>query len=418
MMNRYEKSSAYIERAKAVTPGAAQTLSKQPVRWPQGAYPAVIERGKGCGVVDLDGHTYIDWIAGLAAMTLGYADDRVDVPAMMEIGHGICRSLPSTLEAEVAERLCEVIPCAESVRFVKTGSEATEAAIRVARMATGRDIILTVRGGYHSWHSWFTATRADHPGVPEDYANMVLQFLYNDLDSFRDMIGPDVAAVIMEPCLYEHPAHGFLEGVKKLCAVNGSLLIFDEMVTGFRWHLGGAQAYFNVTPDLACFGKAMANGWPLACLVGSRELMQHATVVSGTFGGEVASLAACKAVLDIYEEDRVIQQLWMTGQDVIDLFNLTPVMQRLGFSLDGFPVKPRLRVADDPDHRKLSLFLQEMACSGVLLHPSGFNIMQSHTAEAVEATITACAIAGTKIEAGAELHGALCEPNAFRPLPT
>jgi glutamate-1-semialdehyde aminotransferase len=291
------------------------------------------------------------------------------------------------------------------VRFVKTGSEATEAAIRIARKATGRDLILTVGSGYHSWHSWFQAVKPEHPGIPELYTRMVQALPYNDLAAFRQTFnltaaeGYRVAAVILEPCHYDEPAPGFLDGLRELCTQHGAVLIFDEMVTGFRWANGGAQEYFGVTPDLATFGKACANGFPLAFVCGKRDLMQHADVVSGTFGGEALSLAACSAVLDEYKQEPIIETLWKRGRQFQDGVNAAILELDVPAVCDGFAVKPRIRFTAAVDNMTiervntnnlaLSLFVQELAAHGVLWHPAGGNISTAMTERDIELAVDA-----------------------------
>lgn len=401
MSNRYMKSDAALARLRSVTPGGAQTLSKRAERFTEGSYPVALDRGRGASVWDVDGNRYLDMICGLASMTLGYPTQRDECDAIQPtedlvtnavvnqiIQRGVTFSLATELEAEVAEKLIAMIPCAEMVRFVKTGSEATEAAIRVARKATGRKIILTVKEGYHSWHSWFQAVKPEHPGIPHEYGQMVSALPYNDLAAFRDRVEGlrqwdiQIAAIILEPCHYERPASGFLQGLRELCDETGAVLIFDEMVTGFRWANGGAQEYFGVTPDLATFGKACANGYPLAFLCGKADLMQHADVVSGTFGGETLSLAACSAVLDIYQRDPVVERLWDRGGQFQDMFNMHAVTMGVPAICDGYAVKPRIRFTYGSDRTNtlaLSLFVQELARLGVLWHPAGGNLSAAMT---------------------------------------
>jgi len=392
-MKRYAKSLAYLARARAVTPGGAQTLSKRAERFTEGSYPVALKFGIGPYVWDVDGHKYLDMICGLAAMTLGYDNSKVYDATRSQLRAGVTFSLAHPLEAEVAEKLCAMIPCAEHVRFVKTGSEATEAAIRIARKATGRDLILTVGSGYHSWHSWFQAVKPEHPGIPELYTRMVQALPYNDLLAFQqafnltDAEGYRVAAVILEPCHYDEPAPGFLDGLRELCTQHGAVLIFDEMVTGFRWANGGAQEYFGVTPDLATFGKACANGFPLAFVCGKRDLMQHADVVSGTFGGEALSLAACSAVLDEYKQEPIIETLWKRGRQFQDGVNVLIKGLYVPAVCDGFNVKPRIRFTCDTDKEgnlALSLFVQELALRGVLWHPAGGNLSAAMTEQDIE----------------------------------
>ena len=412
-MGRYKKSMELLARLRKVTPGGAQTLSKRSERFPEGAFPVALTHGSGPYVFDVDGNKYLDMICGLAAMTLGYSRQEVTGAAQYQLSKGVSFSLATELEAEVAEKISGMVPCAEMVRFVKTGSEATEAAIRIARKATGRNIILTVGSGYHSWHSWFQVVKPEHPGIPENYRLMVRSFNYNDLDSvvhaahgstvvaggrgpeIRDYDWSSIAAVILEPCHYEQPAEGFLEGLRTLCDRYGAVLIFDEMVTGFRWANGGAQEYFGVTPDLATFGKACANGYPLAFVCGKTDLMQHADVVSGTFGGEALSLAACSAVLDVYKTEPIIETLWEMGKQFQDGVNTLIAGLNVPAVCDGFAVKPRIRftIGEEfhtavnwpnggsirTDTLALSLFVQVLAERGILWHPAGGNISAAMT---------------------------------------
>jgi glutamate-1-semialdehyde aminotransferase len=236
---------------------------------------------------------------------------------------------------------------------------------------------------------------------------MVHSFEYNNLVDLRDSLqacaveGYQVAAVILEPCHYDEPAPGFLQGVRDLCTKYGALLIFDEIVTGFRWATGGAQEYYGVTPDLATFGKACANGFPLAFLCGTQEVMQHADVVSGTFGGETLSLAACRAVLDIYQAEPIIETLWARGRQLQQGFNDLAQVLDVPAVCDGFPVKPRIKFVESidgstpvsPEARNLamSLFLQETALRGVLWHPAGGNISAAMTKEDIEFALQAMA---------------------------
>jgi glutamate-1-semialdehyde aminotransferase len=413
-MGRYDKSMKMLARLRACSPGGAQTLSKRAERFPEGAFPVALKYGNGPYVTDVDGHKYLDMICGLAAMTLGYDNFKVYDAASEQLRDGVTFSLATELEAEVAEKIIDMVPCAEQVRFVKTGSEATEAAIRIARKATGRDIILTVGSGYHSWHSWFQAIKPQHPGIPTPYEWLTWPVQYNDLDEMKTAVEcwfdeveqricediGGVAAIILEPCHYEHPNRGYLQGLRNLCTKNDIVLIFDEMVTGFRWANGGAQEYFGVTPDLATFGKACANGFPLAFVCGKQELMQHADVVSGTFGGEALSLAACSAVLDVYKQEPIVETLWKRGRQFQDGVNaaINDLDLSRAVVCDGFAVKPRIRfkwddLADRIDLMRernnlaLSLFVQELAAHGVLWHPAGGNISAAMTERDIELAV-------------------------------
>lgn len=404
-MDRYTKSHEYLKRAEKVIPGAAQTLSKMPARFPQGAFPVAASVGEGARVMDIDGNWYVDWIGALGAIPLGYSNDNVLYSVMKACNDGgAAFSLPNYREADLAERLCKKIPCAEMVRFVNSGSEATEAAIRTARIATGRDVILTVKSGYHSWFSTFQIIKDWHPGIPEIYGTVIDGFEYNNLESLEKAfkynrevnwqldsdykISDGVAAVILEPCLFEKPNDGFLQGVRDLCTKYGALLIFDEMVTGYRWALAGGQEYFGITPDLATFGKGMANGLPIGMLCGKREYMQHAELISGTFGGNALSLAAANAVLDVYENEPVIETMWKRGKEFQDYFNGQAATYDVGAVCEGYACKPRIRFLEESD-KSMSLFLQVAAEHGMLWHPGGGNVCYALTDKDMEVTFSA-----------------------------
>jgi glutamate-1-semialdehyde 2,1-aminomutase len=391
----FHNSMAWLARARRVVPGATQTLSKGPGMFVEGAYPVFLERGRGCRVWDVDGHEYVDYILGLASITLGYAYPAVTRMVARQLERGSIFSLPHPLEVEVSERLKEVIPCAEMVRFVKTGSEADAAAVRVARAATGRDVVLVC--GYAGWHEWYAVTTPRSKGIPKEFSDLVAPFEYNDLTSLEARLAEHhgrVAAVMMEPVLLDAPAPGFLEGVKAAARRHGALLIFDEIVSGFRWAVGGAQEHFSVVPDLATFGKGMANGLPLAAVVGGRDLMREfeEIFVSSTFGGDTLALAGCLATLDVYREP-VIEHLWRIGRRFQQGFDALAARLGVPARAVGYPVHPKIVI----DHRSpetqrllMSLFLQETAARGAIFHFAGFNISYSHSEADVDETLQSC----------------------------
>ena len=394
---RFDRSMAWLTRARQVVPGASQTLSKGPSMFVEGAYPVFLERGLGCRVWDVDGNEYVDYILGLASITLGYAYPAVNEAVVRQLERGSIFSLPHPLEVEVAERLRDLIPCAEMARFLKTGSEANSAAVRVARATTGRDVVLFA--GYHAWADWYAITTPRSKGIPKDFSRLIAPFDYNDLGSLERALDEHhgrVAAVIMEPVLIDAPAPGFLAGVKAAAHRQGALLIFDEIVSGFRWAVGGAQEYFGVVPDLATFGKGMANGLPLAAVVGRTELMREFDdiFVSSTFGGDTLALAACRATLEEYARMPVIERLWQMGRRFQVGFDA--LAGRLGVPARaiGYPVHPKIVIGHrSPEAERLlmSLFLQESAARGVIFHFAGFNISFSHVETDVDETLEACA---------------------------
>lgn len=392
----FDRSMAMLARARRSIPGASQTLSKGADMFVEGAYPVFLQRGRGCRVWDVDGGEYIDYLLGLASITLGYAYPAVTEAVARQLGEGSIFSLPHPLEVEVAERLIEAIPCAEWARFLKTGSEANSAAIRVARAHTGRDVVLYC--GYSGWHDWYAITTPRSKGIPKDFARFIVPFNYNDLPSLERALDEhygSVAAVIMEAALIDAPTPGFLEGVKKAAHDHGALLIFDEIVTGFRWAIGGAQEYFGVVPDLATFGKGMANGLPLSAVVGRAELARQfeEVFVSSTFGGDTLALAAARATIDEYQRQPVIAHLWTAGRRFQEGFRRA--MGRAGVPVEcvGFPVHPKIifRHAKDETNRALmSLFLQETGRRGVIFHFAGFNISFSHSDADVDESLEGC----------------------------
>ena len=380
-------------------------MSKRASQFPAG-YPAFIERGSGARVWCPDGHEYVDWICGLGAMTLGYQHPAVDEAVRNQLARGVSYSLAHRLEVEMAEQLVGMIPCAKPdgmVRWVKTGSEACAAAVRIARMVTGRERI--VYGGYHGWHDGYAASRPEHPGVPASLAKLVSSFAHNDLGALDlALTGWDSppAAVMLEPAMNAHPEPGFLGAVVDLAHAVGALVIFDEMITGFRWASGGAQAFYGVTPDLAVFGKGLANGYPLACVVGPRAMMDPAAlVISGTFGGETLSLAAAGAVLDIFKAEPVTQRMAHSGNRLVDAINAAARDLGVPLVADG----PGPRVILKGERRLVLAFCQQAAARGLLLHPAGNNVSGVLTEADQDLSERAAQEAVAALAKGATLEG-------------
>jgi len=380
------RSTAMLERARQRVPGASQTFSKAPFQFVEGACPVFLERGEGARVWDVDGNQYLDFSMGLASVLLGYADPDVDEAVGRQLRHGVNFSLPHPLEVEVAERLCRLIPCAEMVRFGKNGSDATSGAVRLARAFTGRDVIACC--GYHGWQDWFIGTTTRDLGVPKATQELTRVFGYNDLRSLERIFDEHpgrVAAVVMEPVGVEPPAPGFLEAVRDLAQRQGALLVFDEIVTGFRLALGGAQERFGVVPDLACFGKGMSNGFPLAALVGRREIMALLEEVffSFTAGGEAVALAACLATLEKVERLNVVHHLWRQGAVLRDRFNERAGSAGLGALVRCVGLDPRTVVefthpgSGEPWPALKGFFQQECARRG-LLFTGAHNLCLAH----------------------------------------
>jgi len=318
-MNRYSKSVEHLIRAERTIPLGSQTFSKSRTQYPVGISPLYASKVKGAEIWDLDGNCYIDLVSALASVTLGFGDKGVEKAVRNQLKLGVSTSLPGILEAEVAELIVELVPSAEMVRFGKNGTDATSAAIRLARAYTGRDHIIVC--GYHGWQDWYIGSTTRNKGVPEQVSNLTHKFEYNNIESLKSILSDyegKIAAVILEPMNSKYPEDGFLESVQTLARNAGALLIFDETITGFRLAQGGAQELFGVTPDLSTFGKGIANGFPLSAVVGRRDVMMEMEEVffSGTFGGELLSLAAAKSVLQRQMTGNICGQLEEIGADL------------------------------------------------------------------------------------------------------
>ena len=389
-----EKSKAWFERAGKTIPGSSQTFSKGANQHVQGVAPMFLAKGKGCRVWDVDGNEYVDYIQGLLPNILGYAHEELNQAVAEQLCQGHSFSLPHPLEVELAERLVRLIPCAERVRFGKNGSDATSGAVRAARAFTGRERIACC--GYHGWQDWYIGSTTRNAGVPEAVRALTHPFVYNDLVSLENLLNGhlgEFAAVIMEPVNFWPPAAGFLEGVKTLAHEHGALLIFDEICSGFHFGLGGAQKKFGVTPDLACFGKAMGNGLPISCVVGSADAMKvfEDIFFSFTFGGEVASMAAAMKVLDVLETTDALGRIEANGRVLQDGLNVLARAAGLQDQIRciGYPSWSLIKFLDADGKDSLmvrSLFTQECVKRGVLLLAT-HNMTAAHDPLAVEQTL-------------------------------
>lgn len=374
MTDRYIESERLLERALRVIPLASQTFSKSLTQFPRGVSPYFIVSGEGSRVWDVDGNEYVDFINSLASVTLGYNDPDVTRAVQAQLAQGVIFSLPHPIEMEVAERIVEMVPCAEMVRFGKNGSDATSGAIRLARAHTARDRVAVC--GYHGWQDWYIGATARNRGVPAATRSLTHTFSYNDPGSLERLFAEhpgEFAAVILEPMNVSQPAVGFLEEVARLTRQHGALLVFDETITGFRYANGGAQEYFGVTPDLATFGKGLANGYPVSAVAGRRDLMKLMEEIffSFTFGGETLSLAASAATLDKLRRENVCAQIAARGNELIA--GVGECISRHGvadfISISGHPSWSFLLLKDMPGVSQWeikTLLLQELFARGIL----------------------------------------------------
>ena len=360
-------------RAAAVIPGGASTGSKRP----EALYgrsdaegPTHFARATGCHVVDTAGQTYVDCTMALGAVALGYAEPRVLQAAINALAGGSVSALADVREVEIAERLREHIPCAEMVRFLKSGAEAVSAAVRIARTYTGRDVV--VGSGYFGWHDWWS----DSAGVPAAVRALFRPVPFDDVTALERAVrdaGERLAAIVIEPVVERLPSEAWLSTARQLATSAGAVLIFDEIKTGFRLRPGGFQAMAGVTPDLATFGKALANGFPLSAVVGHRDVMEAATKtwISSTLAGEGAALAAAGAVLDWHESTDICASLAATGhamrESVTSAINASGIE---GVVTDGLDPMWLLRFSDPARETR---FLELAARHGVLFKRGAYN---------------------------------------------
>ncbi len=389
-----------FEKGKALIPGGVLGI-RRPYNFVPGEFPIYFDEGKGGRVKDIDGNEYIDYLCAYGPTILGNREEEVDITVINQIKNkGFCFSLTQKYQNQLAEKLNELIPCAEMSLFVCTGSDATTTAIRLARSYTGKNKVM--RCGYHGWHDWCVEVKG---GIPQKLYEDVYEFKYNNLESLEILLkehSSDTAAVIITPLGHplaapiEEPKKGFLEGVKNLCAQYNSVLIFDEIRTGFRVSLGGAQKYYGVTPDLAVFGKAMANGYPIGAVTGKAAIMKEGesnVFISSTFFPNSLSYVAALKTIEILEREKVIEKIWKKGahfnEQVDNLLKKYPV----GARISGIP--PMMFITFDKDNdgtykAKRNDFYTELIRRKVFLQPyhHGY-ICYRHTQKDLDYTISA-----------------------------
>ena len=393
---KIEQSNALWERGKAVIPAGTQTLSKGPSQFCSGFGPKYLVRGKGSRVWDADGNEFLDFAMGLGAVSLGHAHPDVIAAVTEQLQHGNTFTLMHPLEIELAERITKMVPCAERVRFGKNGSDATSACIRAARAKTGRKHV--ARCGYHGWQDWSidASYGIRSRGVPEDVLALTRPFPFNDLPALEKLLREvPCAAVILEPVGAVVPQKGYLEGVRELATKYGAVLVFDEVISGFRYARGGAQEHFGVVPDLAAMGKGAANGFPLSIVCGTREFMEPFEEIffSFTFGGETIALAAARATFDVMEREGFWAHAWRLGEKLQQGYRAVAKEFALDGITDCIGLAPWTVVtfADSQPWTGMqlkTLFQQEMLRHGILFSGSQF-ICLAHDDGDIDRTIEA-----------------------------
>jgi glutamate-1-semialdehyde 2,1-aminomutase len=397
----------YQKRLLQAVPGGAHTYSRGYDQFPSNA-PEILESGKGVHVFDPKGKKFLDYGMGLRAVNLGYAEDKIDEAAIKQIRNGTNLTRPSLIELEAAELLIDLIDSVDMVKFTKNGSTAVSAAVKLARAFTGRDLVARcAEQPFFSYDDWFIGSTPLTKGIPQETIEKTKTFKYNDIASLASLIDQypgQIACVILEPASTECPlpgkydakccglrncvrqfnseAENYLQQVQKLCEKHGIVFVLDEMITGFRWDMKGAQHHYGVTPDLCTFGKAMANGYAVACVAGKREIMQLGSIefegqervflLSSTHGAEMASLGAFVATARFMQENNTIEYLWDYGSKLMSMMNRKAYEHGISasFKVNGISCSPYYETLDSDGMNSLglrTLFSQEMIANGVLM---------------------------------------------------
>ena len=398
------RSMAVYERAKEVIPGVTQLLSRRPTQAALGVSPVYAAKARGCRIWDVDGNEYVDWMSGVGPIILGYADEVVDAAVKQQIERGGICSIVHESAVELAEELVRLIPSAEMVRYAKGGGEACTVAVRIARGVSGKDKVLFC--GYHGWHDWYLAAnlggeRLDRHlrpgiepiGVPRVLEGTTIPFEYGDLEMLEDLLKAhrnDVACIMMEPMRTELPPPGYLDGVRDLATKYGVVLIFDEVSSGFRIALGGVQEYTGVVPDLSVFAKAISNGYPMAAVVGKREVMEPASrmfISSAYWDDPIGTVAALTTLRELERRDAVTH-FERVGASFKERINRAAREAGLAAECVGVAAHPGIRfeVEDAETARKVTtLFIQENARRGLILS-TGFFFNCAHDEAALDHT--------------------------------
>jgi len=404
--NKLEKSHELFEVAKTLIPGGVQ-LSRHPSKFGEN-YPIFMERAKGSHVYDVDGTEYIDWLLSYGPIVLGHCHSKVDQAVIAEIKKGFLFDLAHPLQLRLAKKIIELIPCAEKVMFLKTGSGVTSATIRLARVYTGRNMV--IRWGYHGWHDWCCPNQA---GIPKSTIEDVVTFNYNDLDSLRNVLEKNrnkVACIIVMPFQMELPKPGFLASVRELADAYSVVLIFDEIRSWPRMGLGGAQKYYGVTPDMTTISKGIANGYPISLVVGKEEIMManEKTTISGSYFLSTLGMAAALATIQELEDTNAIDHMWKIGKQLSEGLKDLIKNKKVKAEVIGPPVMPwlifgkkedyekvwceKIYKEGDPgteeDKRLMKVFYDETIKRGIFFHPKHhWYTCLSHTEEDVKKTL-------------------------------
>lgn len=381
---KFNQSNILFNDVKKLIPLGSQTFSKSYRFLPKDNSPLFIKKGNGCYFWDVDNNKFIDMVSGLLSVTIGYNVKEINLEIRKQINKGISFSLATKLEYQLAKKINKHVPCSEMVRYAKNGSDVTTAAIRLARNITKHTNIMF--SGYHGWHDWYIGSTSMNNGVPNEIRKQSFNFEFNNFNSFLKQYkkaNKKVAAVIIEPMNIIEPEKKFLKQLRAFCTKNKIILIFDEICTGFRFSMGGAQKIFNVTPDLTTLGKGIANGFPLSVLAGKKKYMNKCEDIffSSTFGGETLSLSAAISVINFFEKKKVINHFYKMGGYLKNEITNFLKNKKIGFvDLVGNPTWTFFNYKDFKNYKKEEIktfFIQEVIKRGVFTFGTN-NINFSH----------------------------------------
>jgi glutamate-1-semialdehyde aminotransferase len=393
---KIDKSINFKERANSVIPHQTGTFSRSASHFVEGVYPSYIESAQGSHFTDVDGNEFLDYLCALGPITLGYNYEPVNKAILEQLKKGILFSLPHKIEVEAAEKISQTIPNAEMVKFEKSGSNAVTGAVRAARALTKRDKVAYCGSG-GVWHDWQAAMVTRDGGVPKFNHELIKVFDYNDSDGLEQIMednNEEIAAVILEPTIYEKPQNNFLKKVRKITDENNSILILDEVITGFRFDLKGAQKYFDIKGDMVCFGKGMGNGLPISAITGPSEFMKifDELWVSSTNNSESLSLAGTIAVIEEMEQKKTIDHCWNIGSKLFGNWNKICKENNVNSEIYGYPVRMNMKCMDQTgkiSQELKAVILQEMVKKNIFISPSWLSVSYSHSEQDIENTLVA-----------------------------
>ena len=396
MDKKFSKSNEIKEKAIELIPHQTGTFSRRADSFVEGIFPTYIKTAEGSHFTDVDGNRYLDYLCGLGPITLGYNYKPVNDAIIEQLKQGILFSLPHPIEVECSEEISKIIPNAEMVKFEKSGSNAVTGAVRAARYLTKKNKIAYCGSG-GVWHDWQAAMVSRDGGVPDFNKELIFVFEYNDTEGLEQIFENnknEIAAIVLEPTIYEKPENGFLNKIRKIADENGAILILDEIVTGFRFDIGGCQKYFDFEGDLVCFGKGMGNGLPITAITGKSEFMKafDDLWVSSTNNSEALSLAGTIAVINEMKEKNTIKSCWNQGTKLFEKWNQIVASYNINAKLVGYPIRMKMECLDTNGNESIilkSLVLQEMVKKGIFMSQGVSFLSYSHSSEDIEFTLNA-----------------------------